>query len=125
MLNLACAGWRWFFGYWWSASFASPVEVIGTQGKAEVVMELGMPKPDDARDGRYFYLRHGVNIPLRGMPCQLVEGLPLTTELTEEKGLSDYADQGLFEDAEQRQIVWHARLHGDTLTGEWVDGIRG
>ena len=108
-----------------SAAWAAPVNVYrGTLGKAEVVMELGQPQPDGTRTGRYFYRRHGVDIPLQGTLNQMAEALPLRAELL--GSLDDVVDSGpLFEDAEQRQIIWRARMQGNALVGEWRDGIHG
>lgn len=109
-----------------SPAWAAPVEVYrGVLGKADVVMELGAPQADGARKGRYFYLRHGVDIPLQGRLDQLAEARPLTGELLEKKLDAGIADAPMFEDAAQRQVIWRARLHGEALTGEWEDGIHG
>ncbi|MGE8319193.1 MAG: hypothetical protein ACN6O3_10655 [Comamonas sp.] len=108
-----------------SLAGAAPVEVYrGTLGQAEVVMELGAPQADGTRTGRYFYLRHGVDIPLRGRLDQLAEAQPLTGELLQKRE-AGAPDAPLFQDAAQRQVIWHARLQGDALAGEWEDGIRG
>ena len=107
-----------------SAAWAAPVNVYrGTLGKAEVVMELGQPQPDGTRTGRYFYRRHGVDIPLQGTLNQMAEALPLRAELLD--SLEDVDSGPLFEDAEQRQIIWRARMQGNALVGEWRDGIHG
>ncbi|MEX8191334.1 hypothetical protein [Comamonas guangdongensis] len=104
-------------------ALAAPVDVYrGTLGGSEVVMELGRPRTDGAREGRYFYPRYGVDIPLKGPLNALAEAQPLTPELTEKLG----ADAPLFTDAEQRAVVWNVQQQGDgSLSGEWVDGIRG
>jgi hypothetical protein len=107
-----------------SAAWAAPVDVYrGALGTAEVVMELGQPQPDGTRQGRYFYRRHGVDIPLQGALDQLAEAQPLRGQLLDSLGFDPRGP--LFEDAQQRRIVWHARLQGDTLAGEWEDGIHG
>jgi hypothetical protein len=55
---------------------AAPVDVYrGTLGGSAVVMELGKPGEDGERQGRYFYLRHGVDIPLRGALNALSEAV--------------------------------------------------
>ncbi|MEN5180945.1 hypothetical protein ABE501_14320 [Comamonas testosteroni] len=109
-----------------SLAWAAPVEVYrGVLGSADVVMELGESQADGTRKGRYFYLRHGADIPLRGRLDQLAEAQPLTGELLEKRLHATTQDEPLFEDAARRQVIWHARLQGDALTGEWEDGIRG
>lgn len=102
---------------------AAPVDVYrGTLGGAEVVMELGKPQADGVREGRYFYPRYGVDIPLKGPLDALAEAQFLTPELTEALG----QETPLFTDAKRRSIVWRIRQQGDAgLGGEWVDGIHG
>ena len=104
-------------------AFAAPVDVYrGTLGSAEVVIELGKPQADGVREGRYFYPRFGVDIPLKGQLSALAEGQSLTPELIEVLG----KDGPLFTDAKQRSIVWNVKPQGDGgLGGEWVDGIHG
>lgn len=103
-------------------AFAAPVDVYrGTLGGSEVVMELGKPQADGSREGRYFYRRYGVDIPLKGPLNALEEAQPLTSELRGELG----EDVPLFTDARQRTVVWRVQLQGDSLNGKWVDGIRG
>ena len=120
-------GWRltalaFFVGAGW-AGFASaaPVDVYrGKLGGSEVVLELGRPRPDGEREGRYFYLRHGVDIPLRGSLDALAEGLPLNDDWRREQGTAP-----LFADARQRRMLWQLQQQGDVLSGEWVDGFQG
>lgn len=104
-------------------AFAAPVDVYrGTLGGAEVVMELGKPQADGVREGRYFYPRYGVDIPLKGPLDALAEAQSLTPELAEALG----QETPLFTDAKRRSIVWRIRQQGDAgLGGEWVDGIHG
>ncbi len=105
-----------------AAAVAAPVDVYrGTLGGSEVVMELGRPQADGSRQGRYFYRRHGVDIPLQGPLNALAEAQPLTPELTEKLG----KDAPLFTDASQRAVVWSLQPQGDGLSGEWVDHIHG
>ena len=55
-----------FFAFAATCTQAAPVDVYrGTLGGADVVMELGQPKPGGEREGRYFYVRNGVDIPLK------------------------------------------------------------
>lgn len=101
---------------------AAPVEVFrGTLGKADVVMELGQPKADGEREGRYFYRRHGADIPLKGSVDKLAEAVPLNSERMELLG----EDAPFFADEHQRNIRWSGRLQADQFVGEWVDGIHG
>ncbi|MBV8249692.1 MAG: hypothetical protein JO200_14700 [Comamonas sp.] len=104
-------------------ALAAPVDVYrGTLGGSEVVMELGKPQADGSHEGRYFYPRYGVDIPLKGPLNALAEAQPLTPELTEKLGVGE----PLFTDAEQRAVVWNMQQQGDgSLSGEWVDGIHG
>lgn len=101
---------------------AAPVEVYqGTLGTQEVVLELGAsPGKDEPRQGRYFYRRHGVDIPLRGDPGSLAEALPLReipdNDITHSFDL-------VFEDpaTQQPRRVWKGQLAGDTYAGTWRD----
>ena len=121
-------GWRpvalAFFVLAAGVASAAPVDVY--QGRlgagTEVVMELGAADADGARQGRYFYRRNGVDIPLSGKLNELAEALPLTDELVGKQGNDEFP---LFADAKRRSVIWQARLEGDSLVGEWVDGIRG
>lgn len=120
-------GWRLialaFFVSAAGSAFAAPVDVYrGTLGGAEVVMELGKPQADGVREGRYFYPRYGVDIPLKGPLNALAEAQSLTPELTEALG----QETPLFTDAKRRSIVWRIQQQGDAgLGGEWVDDIHG
>jgi hypothetical protein len=121
-----CKGWRQValaFSFSVGAAgvaLAAPVDVYrGSLGGSEVVMELGKPQADGSRQGRYFYRRHGVEIPLKGELHALAEAQPLRPELTEARG-----HQGpLFTDASGRTVLWRLQQQGDSLSGEWVDGI--
>ena len=71
----------WPFCFAATAVQAAPVDVYrGPLGGAEVVLELRKPDADGELQGRYFYLRHGVDIPLKGRsmrwlkPCRLMTG---------------------------------------------------
>ena len=102
---------------------AAPVDVYrGTLGGSEVVMELGKPQADGVREGRYFYPRYGVDIPLKGALNALAEAQSLTPELTQALG----DETPLFTDAQKRSIVWNVQQQSDgSLSGEWVDDIHG
>ena len=120
-------GWRSlalaFFVSAAGTAMAAPMDVYrGALGGSEVVMELGKPQADGVREGRYFYPRYGVDIPLKGPLNALVEAQSLTPDLMEALG----TDTPLFTDAKKRAIVWNVQAQGDgSLGGEWVDGVRG
>ncbi len=117
-----------FFVMGAGAASAAPVDVYqGSLGAStEVVLELGAADVDGRRQGRYFYRRNGVDIPLSGKLDAFAEGLPLTNALVDTfGGPLGNGDFPLFADGQQRSVLWRARLDGDALVGEWVDGIRG
>ncbi|MDR0217232.1 MAG: hypothetical protein LBJ15_24940 [Comamonas sp.] len=123
---IALKGWRSlalaFFVSAAGTALAAPMDVYrGTLGGSQVVMELGQPQADGVREGRYFYLRHGVDIPLKGQLKALAEAQLLTPELMEALG----NDTPLFTDAKQRAVLWSLEQQGDSLSGEWVDGVHG
>lgn len=99
---------------------ASSVQVyqgmLGARG--EVVLELSTPAAGEPRQGRYFYRRHGVDIPLRGTPGSLAEGLPL-----DEIDDAGDAREAVFEDPATRKprFVWKGRIQGARYRGEWRD----
>ncbi|MDB5769138.1 MAG: hypothetical protein JWQ61_3952 [Collimonas fungivorans] len=93
----------------------------GTLGKnTEVVLEL--EKVADGYDGRYFYTRHGVDIPLHGPLASLKEALP-RYEHGELLAGDDNRDQPIFIDpaTEKPRSVWHGKIDGDTFQGSWRD----
>ena len=120
-------GWRSVaLAFFLSASglaWAAPVDVYrGTLDSTAVVMELGEPQAEGVRVGRYFYPRYGVDIPLKGPLNALAEAQSLTPELMERLE----SEAPLFTDAELRTVVWSLQAQADgSLSGEWVDGIRG
>ena len=109
---VSASGWAW----------AAPVDVYrGTLGSTAVVMELGEPQADGVREGRYFYPRYGVDIPLKGPLHAVAEAQPLAPELLEQQG----GDAPVFTNATLRTVVWRMQVQGDgSLAGEWEDGIR-
>ena len=118
-------GWRpvalAFFAFAVTAVQAAPVDVYrGTLGGADVVMELGQPKAGGEREGRYFYVRNGVDIPLKGTLGALAEALPINDEWRRAQ-----SDWPVFSDAKQRSMQWRLQPQGDFLVGEWVDGFKG
>lgn len=118
-------GWRpvalAFFAFAVTGVQAAPVDVYrGTLGGADVVMELGQPKAGGEREGRYFYVRNGVDIPLKGTLGALAEALPINDEWRRAQ-----SDWPVFSDAKQRSMQWRLQPQGDFLLGEWVDGFKG
>ena len=124
-------GWRHltlaFIVFAATAAQAASVDVYrGTLGASEVVMELRKPKADgtgdakDEREGRYFYLRNGVDIPLRGPLNALAEALSLNDGWSRSQ-----PDLPIFANEQERRVKWNVAQQGDALTGEWVDGIHG
>ena len=119
-------GWRpvalAFFAFAATCAQAAPVDVYrGTLGGVNVVMELGQPKAGGEREGRYFYVRNGVDIPLKGTLGALAEALPVNDEWRR----AQKSDLPLFADAKQRSMQWRLQHRGDALVGEWVDGFKG
>lgn len=93
----------------------------GTLGtNTEIVLEL--EKKADGYDGRYFYVRHGVDIPLHGPLASLKEALP-GHEHGESLAGDDNSAQPIFIDpaTKQPRSVWHGKLDGDTYQGSWSD----
>ena len=118
-------GWRHltlaFFVFAATAVQAAPVNVYrGTLGGSAVVMELGQANADGVREGRYFYIRHGVDIPLKGTLNALAEALPLNDGWRRSQG-----DMPLFVSEQQRCVQWRLQIQGEALSGDWVDGIHG
>jgi hypothetical protein len=87
---------------------------------AEVVLEL--EKKSDGYDGRYFYLRHGVDIPLHGSLASLNEALP-RYEHGERLAGDDNRGLPIFIDpaTQKPRSVWHGKIDGDTYQGSWSD----
>ena len=79
--------------------------------KSEVVMELSANSMDGVRAGRYFYRRHGVDIPWRGTPQSLAEGIPLNDigDGSDSEEI-DEPENGAFRDpvTHKPHIVWWA-----------------
>lgn len=108
------------------AAEAAPMAVyegiLGT--KTEVVMELSASAADGMRTGRYFYRRHGVDIPLRGTPLLMAEGLPLSDiEEAADADEIDTSEEGVFEDpvTHKPRVVWSGRVERGRYVGTWRD----
>ncbi|PIF74188.1 hypothetical protein CLU95_1309 [Variovorax sp. 54] len=89
----------------------------GTLGTSEVVLEVNA-----SGGGRYFYRRHGVDIPLSGPVSTLVEAIPIQGDAMYRAAQGGNAP--LFEDAQTRQPgpTWRGQVAGNTFTGSWSDG---
>ena len=92
--------------------------------KSEVVMELSANSMDGVRAGRYFYRRHGVDIPLRGTPQSLAEGIPLNDigDAADSEEI-DEPENDVFRDprTHKPRVVWSGRLDGERYAGKWRD----
>ncbi|MDZ4361352.1 MAG: hypothetical protein U1B84_33915 [Variovorax sp.] len=90
----------------------------GTLGASEVVLEVNA-----SGGGRYFYRRHGVDIPLSGSMTQLVEALPLQGDAMYRAARD--GNPPLFEDAQTRQPgpTWRGQMINGTFAGSWSDGL--
>lgn len=89
----------------------------GTLGTSEVVLEVNA-----TGGGRYFYRRHGVDIPLSGPVTKLVEALPLQGDAMYRAARD--SNPPLFEDAQTRQPgpTWRGQVINGTFAGSWSDG---
>ena len=93
----------------------------GSLGKnTEVVLEL--EKVVDGYDGRYFYMRYGVDIPLHGTLGVLKEALP-RYEHGERLAADDNSDQPIFVDpgTGKPRSLWQGKINGDVYEGTWHD----
>ena len=93
----------------------------GTLGNnTEVVLEL--EKVADSYEGRYFYTRYGVDIPLQGTLTLLKEALP-KEEHGKQLATDDNIDQDLpiFIDPVTKKpgSVWQGEIKGDSYQGTW------
>jgi hypothetical protein len=93
----------------------------GTLGKnTEVVLEL--EKISASYEGRYFYMRYGVDIPLQGTLASLKEALPKEehARLLSADDNSDW-DLPIFIDpvTKKPRSVWQGEIKGDTYQGTW------
>jgi len=93
----------------------------GTLGtNTEVVLEL--EKKSASYEGRYFYLRFGVDIPLQGTLAALKEALPkeehgkhLDTDDNSDPDLPIFIDPV----TKKPRSVWQGEIKGDTYQGTW------
>ena len=105
------------------AAEATPRDVFtGEIGGANVVLELNADDDAQSREGRYFYVRHGVDIPLRGNLEALAEGLPL-----KDLNLPSYSDVPVFADpaTDRPRVIWQGRLKDGNYKGIWYDAATG
>lgn len=107
------------------AKAAAMIVYQGMMGsKSEVVMELSANSMNGVITGRYFYRRHGVDIPLMGTPQSLAEGIPLNDigEATDSEEV-DESENGVFRDplTHKPRIVWSGRLDDERYVGKWRD----
>ncbi|CAB3858795.1 hypothetical protein [Achromobacter deleyi] len=103
-----------------SAAFAAPRTVYtGTlQGAGDVVMELdSQAAADGTLRGRYFYPKHGVDIPLKGTPQALRE--PRTYYEIKESGGDPESD------AAPPAATWSGKRDAAGYEGKWVDARTG
>jgi hypothetical protein len=84
-------------------------------GAGTVVMELRASDNDGEYSGRYFYLRHGVDIPVKGIADKLLEAKPLAE--------SDELDKDAGPVFGPSSSVWSGRISGNTYAGEWRDVV--
>ncbi|MGS0896117.1 hypothetical protein ACVBGC_26830 [Burkholderia stagnalis] len=93
------------------------------QGAGEVVMELdSRPAADGTLSGRYFYTRHGVDIPLHGKPARLVEPLARTDLPDDVRGQSSHGDRA---DFDQVAAIWRGTQDKGGYRGRWTDARSG
>lgn len=87
------------------------------QGAGEVVMELdSQPAADGVLTGRYFYPKHGVDIPLKGTPQALHE--PKTYQAITESGLDPSSDT-------PPAATWQGKRDASGYQGQWIDARTG
>lgn len=90
------------------------------QGAGDVVMELDTrPAENGVLTGRYFYPKHGVDIPLKGTAQALVE--PKTFQALVDAG----KDPEMDELATIAAATWQGRRDADGYTGQWIDARTG
>jgi len=87
------------------------------QGAGEVVMEL-QAADDGTLTGRYFYRRHGVDIPLKGTERALFEPRPYHERT--EAGLDPEGDAPA-----GRAAAWQGAFDADGYRGQWTDARTG
>ena len=87
------------------------------EGAGDVVMELDSEAPAGGTvTGRYFYPKHGVDIPLKGTP----------EALTEPRLFQDLAQAGIDPDTPAATAAtWQGRRDADGYRGRWIDARTG
>lgn len=112
---LALAALPWLCG---PAAAASRIVYSGTlQGAGEVVMELDSQPADGVVKGRYFYPRHGVDIPLQGTPQALAE--PMTHQAAVDTGWNPQASPP------PAAATWKGERDAQGYRGTWTDARSG
>ena len=102
------------------SALATPrIVYTGTlQGAGDIVMELdSQPAADGSVAGRYFYPKHGVDIPLKGTPQALHE--PRTYHEIKESGGDPESD------ASPPAATWSGTRDAAGYHGKWVDARTG
>ncbi|MGV2864475.1 hypothetical protein [Achromobacter sp. AGC39] len=91
---------------------------VGTlEGAGEVVMELeGQGSDGSPVTGRYFYPKHGVDIPLKGTPEALAE--PRLFHELQEAGIAPDTEAAA-------AATWQGHRDSDGYRGHWVDARTG
>ncbi|MCS3505323.1 hypothetical protein [Achromobacter sp. JUb104] len=87
------------------------------EGAGDVVMELDSEASSGGTlTGRYFYPKHGVDIPLKGTP----------EALTEPRLFQDLAQAGIDPDTPAAAAAtWQGRRDADGYRGRWIDARTG
>jgi len=103
------------------AHAAPRVVYTGTlQGAGDVVMELDSKPADNGMlTGRYFYPKHGVDIPLKGTPQALIE--PKTFQALADAGTDPESD----EPAAIAAATWQGNRDAGGYQGRWTDARTG
>lgn len=102
------------------AHAAPRVVYTGTlQGAGDVVMELDSKPADNGMlTGRYFYPKHGVDIPLKGTPQALIE--PKTFQALADAGTDPESDE-----LAAIAATWQGKRDAGGYQGRWTDARTG
>lgn len=87
------------------------------QGAGEVVMELDSQPVNGVLTGRYFYPKHGVDIPLKGKPQALAEPKPYVEAMA--------SGQGPDAPKSSTAAVWQGEIDASGYQGNWIDAKTG